>query len=420
MNGEERARALRLLEMQHQAMLMYTSCGWFFSDISGIETVQNLRYAARAIELAEPFARLDLEAVLLEHLERAPSNVPAHKNGRQIWERQVRPSRVGAEEAVARLLLEGELGREVSSQARFRWHLTPDPIARRDGLLLAGVHALSQVTQESLRFAGACRRDGRFDFLVGIAPWPLSGDWPRFVQEAAAALAPGGSDLTAWAGRHAARLIRLGDFPPDERRAILLEMLADTQRGLMQASEQMCAGALPVAEAMAASAVLLPAWLKAGLEATWSRRLADALEKLDGVTDPGRYADATDLVLQARHLGLSLDLAPASESFGRTLTQRLEAIAGGSEVKAWQDFLELLEIGGRLTLSLPERVLQDRMFEVLRTRIPGLVESLRDPRGETYGLVTAMLAVAARLDLNTEEPRERLRPLEEEFAGDPA
>ncbi len=420
LSGEERARALRLLEMQHQAMLMYTSCGWFFSDISGIETVQNLRYAARAIELAEPFARLDLEAVLLEHLERAASNVPAHKNGRHIWERQVRPSRIGAEEAVARLLLEGELGREMSSQVRYRWHLTPDPLERRDGLLLADVRAVSQVTQESMRFAAACRRDGRFDFLAGIAPWPLSGDWPRFVQEAAGALALGGSDLTAWAGRHAARLIRLREFPLDERRAILLEMLADTQRSLIQACEQMCAEALPVAEAMAASAVPLPAWLKAGLEATWSRRLAEGLKKLDGVTDPGRYADATDLVLQARHLGLGLDLAPASELFGRMLTRRLEAVAGGSEVKAWQDFLELLQIGGRLTLSLPQRALQDRMFGVLRTRIPGLVESLQDPREETYSLVSAMLAVAARLDLNTEEPRERLRPLEQGFAGDPA
>ncbi|MEK7204755.1 MAG: DUF3536 domain-containing protein, partial [candidate division NC10 bacterium] len=65
LSEEERARALRLLEMQHQAMLMYTSCGWFFSEISGIETVQNLRYAWRGIELAETFAPLDLEAVLL-------------------------------------------------------------------------------------------------------------------------------------------------------------------------------------------------------------------------------------------------------------------------------------------------------------------------------------------------------------------
>lgn len=419
LTAEERGRALRLLEMQHQAMLMYASCGWFFSDISGIETVQNLRYAARAIELVAPFAPLDLEAVLLENLERARSNVPAHKDGRHIWERQVRPSRVTAEDAVARLLLEGALGREVTSQVCYRWSLTPDPVVRRDGLVLAGVRAVSQVTGETLRFAGACRRDGRFDFLAGIAPWPASGDWARFVEETTVALGPEAPDLPAWAGRHAARLIRLRNFLPDERRAILEEVLAETQGSLAQACDLLCGEALPAAEAMVDAGMELPAWLQAMLEATWSRQVAETLEKLDGVTDPARYVGALDQVAQARYLGLSLDLAPASAWFGRMLVERLEGIAESSDVRAWQEFLELLQIGARLTLSLPERALQDRMFRVLRNRVPVLLAGLKDPREEAYALVTAILAVASRLTLNTDEARERLRPLEERFAGDP-
>jgi hypothetical protein len=156
------------------------------------------------------------------------------------------------------------------------------------------------------------------------------------------------------------------------------------------------------------------------LEATWSRQLAETLDKLNGVSDPARYAGALDLVAQARHLGLSLELAPASARFGRVLVHRLEAIAETRDVPAWQDFLELLQVGSRLTLTLPERALQDRMFGMLRSRVPGLVAGLRDPRDETYSLVTAMLAVASRLNLNTDELRGRLRPLEEGFAGDPA
>jgi alpha-amylase/alpha-mannosidase (GH57 family) len=419
LSGEEQTRALRLLEMQHQSMLMYTSCGWFFSDISGIETVQNLRYAARAIELAEPFAPLDLEAVLLGYLEQAQSNVPAWKDGRQIWERQVRPSRVRVEDAVARLLLEGVQGREVTPQVRYRWSLTPDPIVREDGLALAGVQAVSQVTGEALRFAGACRRDGRFDFLAGIAPWPGSGDWAAFVAETRAALRPGGSGLAAWTGRRSARLVRLRQFLPDERRAILEEMLTETQGHLEQSCDLLCAEALPAAEAMVDAGMSLPAWLGALLAATWSRQLAQALEKLDGVTDPARYAEAMELVAQARHLGLSLDLAPASACFDRMLAQRLQAIAGASDVGAWQEYLELLHVATRLTLPLSERALQDRLFGVLRDRMPGLVEAVRDPQDESYALVTAILAVASRLNLNTDGPRERLRPLEERVAGDP-
>jgi alpha-amylase/alpha-mannosidase (GH57 family) len=419
LSEEERARALRLLEMQHQAMLMYTSCGWFFSDISGIETVQNLRYAWRAIELAEPFAPLDLEAVLLEYLERAKSNVPAHKNGRHVWEREVRSSRVWAEDAVARLLLEGVLGREVTPQVRFRWSLTPDPVEREDSLTLAGVRAVSRVTGEALRFVGGCRREGRFDFLAAIAPWPAVLGWEGFAAEARTALGPGHADLTAWIGRHTARLVRLRDFVPDERRAILAEMLAGTQESLAHALETLCLEALPVAEAMAGSGIPLPAWIHASLEATWSRQLTEALEKLDGVSDPARYTAAMDLVDQARHLGLTLGLAPASAWFGRMLLHRLEEIAAGSDARAWQEYLGLLDIATRLSLSLPERPLQDRLFQVLRERMPVLLQGLRDAHDPAYELVGAILAVSARLNLRTEEARERLRPLEEGFAADP-
>lgn len=285
--------------------------------------------------------------------------------------------------------------------------------------MLAGVRAVSQVTGETLRFAGTCRRDGPFDFLAGIAPWPSSDDWAGFLEETKAAMHPVGSDLTAWTGRHAARLVRLRDFLPDERRAILEEMLVETQGRLDRACELLCAEALPAAEAMVNVGMGLPAWLAATLEATWSRQLARTLEKLDGVTDPARYASAMDLVAQARHLGLGLDLAPAAAWFDRMLVHRLEAIAGGSDGQAWQEYLELLHVATRLTLPLPERALQDRMFRVLRDQLPALVESVRDPKQEVYALVTAILTIASRLNLNTDGPRGRLRPLEERVAEDP-
>ena len=52
LSEEDRIRGMELLEIQRQALLMYTSCGWFFSEISGIETVQIMKYAARAMQLA--------------------------------------------------------------------------------------------------------------------------------------------------------------------------------------------------------------------------------------------------------------------------------------------------------------------------------------------------------------------------------
>jgi alpha-amylase/alpha-mannosidase (GH57 family) len=77
-------RARELLELERNALRMFTSCGWFFDDIAGIEAVQILRYAARAIELAGADAPR-LEAGLLERLARAESNAPGVGSGREVY-----------------------------------------------------------------------------------------------------------------------------------------------------------------------------------------------------------------------------------------------------------------------------------------------------------------------------------------------
>ncbi len=87
----DRSTALSLLEMQRNAMLMYTSCGWFFDEISGIETVQIMQYAARAIELNRSVCGVDLEPAFVEKLAEAPSNIKELKNGATVYERYVKP-----------------------------------------------------------------------------------------------------------------------------------------------------------------------------------------------------------------------------------------------------------------------------------------------------------------------------------------
>ncbi|HWC18681.1 MAG TPA: DUF3536 domain-containing protein, partial [Terriglobales bacterium] len=102
---QERVAALELLEMQRNAMLMYTSCGWFFDEISGIETVQVIAYAGRAIQLARrnlSQAEGDaLEAGFLERLQQAKSNVPEYQDGAQIYRNLVKPSIIGLEQVAA-------------------------------------------------------------------------------------------------------------------------------------------------------------------------------------------------------------------------------------------------------------------------------------------------------------------------------
>jgi alpha-amylase/alpha-mannosidase (GH57 family) len=105
---QEQVTALRLLEMQRHAMLMYTSCGWFFDELSGLETVQVIHYAGRALQLAEQCCNQKLEEEFLQHLALAKSNLPEHGDGAKIYEKWVKPAvvdieRVGGHYAISSL-----------------------------------------------------------------------------------------------------------------------------------------------------------------------------------------------------------------------------------------------------------------------------------------------------------------------------
>jgi alpha-amylase/alpha-mannosidase (GH57 family) len=93
----ERIAALKLLEMQRHALLMFTSCGWFFDELSGIETVQVIQYGGRALQLSQQVFGDGIESQFLDKLAQARSNLPARADGKVIFEDFVKPAMVDLE-----------------------------------------------------------------------------------------------------------------------------------------------------------------------------------------------------------------------------------------------------------------------------------------------------------------------------------
>lgn len=109
--AQEKTKFIRLLEMQRQTLLMFTSCGWFFDEVSGIETIQILQYAERAIQLAESECHVLLEEEFLKRIGEAQSNLPKYGNAAELFHKEVIPSKltlgkVGMHYAVASLFEE--------------------------------------------------------------------------------------------------------------------------------------------------------------------------------------------------------------------------------------------------------------------------------------------------------------------------
>jgi alpha-amylase/alpha-mannosidase (GH57 family) len=150
---DEEVVVWKLMELQRHAMLMYTSCGWFFDDLSGIETVQVIQYAGRVVQLAEQLFDVPFEEPFLERLAKAHSNLIEYGDGADIYKKYVRPSildleKVGAHYAISSLFVPYSERAEVFAYlvSRIDYHTGE---AGRMRMALGQARFTSNVTQES-------------------------------------------------------------------------------------------------------------------------------------------------------------------------------------------------------------------------------------------------------------------------------
>ncbi len=172
LSDDEKIRALKLLEMQYNAQLMYTSCGWFFDDISGIETVQCMKYAARAIQLAKEVCGADLEQAFVQFLENAPSNVVAMKNGAFVYRTMIQPSVVDLLRVAAHYAMTS-LYEEYPEEIRMYCYTVKSDMydlkeAGRLRLAIGGGWVQSEITLEKSHVNFAVLHLGDHNFIGGV------------------------------------------------------------------------------------------------------------------------------------------------------------------------------------------------------------------------------------------------------------
>lgn len=211
----EKVRALQLLELQRHALLMYTSCGWFFSDLARIETLQILEYAARAVELAEQLFGPGIESRFLERLARARSNRRELGNGRRIYREMVMPLAVGFDRVAGHYALSCLAGPCAERMDVFAYCVErlDHQVLRGDSgkLLLGAARVSSRVTLEAreLSFAVLETREG--SLYGGVGEHPGESAHQAAVREIARAFE---------AGDHTSLFALLDRHFPDSRRVL--------------------------------------------------------------------------------------------------------------------------------------------------------------------------------------------------------
>ncbi len=113
------AKLFILLEGQKYSLFMFTSCGWFFADISGIEPVKNMEYAYKAIRLYQPYCSQDILAPLLESLEKAKSNIKEEGTGKDIMLKRIIPMEKGLDYPASVFILSECLGSSLKAITKY-------------------------------------------------------------------------------------------------------------------------------------------------------------------------------------------------------------------------------------------------------------------------------------------------------------
>jgi alpha-amylase/alpha-mannosidase (GH57 family) len=175
LSAAERVRALELMEMQRHAQLMYTSCGWFFDDISGIETVQIIAYAARVVQLArQVFGEQaePLEPAFLARLAEARSNVAAESDGAQIYRKCVAAKMLQLEQVAAHYAISSVFSSFAEETDLFCYHVRRISYdihtSGRGRLALGRAHIASAITGHSQTFSFAVLHFGDQNITAAV------------------------------------------------------------------------------------------------------------------------------------------------------------------------------------------------------------------------------------------------------------
>jgi alpha-amylase/alpha-mannosidase (GH57 family) len=238
-DGERLTTAMELLELQRHAMLMFTSCGWFFNELSGIETTQVLQYAGRVTQLGQKLFGDHLEEQFLQRLEPAQSNIPEHGNGRTIWEKFVRPAMVDLPKVAAHFAV-SSLFEEYTNPCRIYCYTaeTTEYQRKRSGaaqLAVGRVRLTSDITFESQELTFGVVHFGDHNIAAGVRPFQGDEAFAGLETEAIAAFER--ADLP--------ETVRVLDRHFGELTYSLLSLFKDEQRKIL---DVVLAGSLAEAE----------------------------------------------------------------------------------------------------------------------------------------------------------------------------
>ncbi len=369
----QKVNVWRLLEMQRYARLIYTSCGWFFDDISNIETVKIIEYAARSIQLAREAGGIDLEPQFIRDLSNAPGNKPHLANGSKVYDELVKPSITNLEKGLAHYGI-SSLVEEYSPRQRifsFEFERT-DYVCERTAsrtLAVGAVSLRSAITREHLDGMFVVLHLGGYDFHCVVRQLVPADEYRALKEELFRLF---GEDSTrnllqAIDTRIVGVSFALKDLFIDERRKVgrllakgALERSRDHYRRIYEESRD-------VMRLLASLKVPAPESLKRATEYVLTQRLEQACSELNvqALSETQLSEAAASVFREAESLGCKVDVSGLKEALEQLVYSRLEAYRTQNDEAKAESAIHFLRLAEQLRVGLDLWRLQNLFWELI-------------------------------------------------------
>ncbi len=404
---------LRLLEMQRHTLLMYTSCGWFFTDLSGLETIQIMKYAARALQLGTYLTHEPLEEPFLKILEQAQSNIPEEGNGRDIFVRRVKPAVVDFHKVANQWAISWLKDREHKCPHHI-YHFRVKPLdleVQTQGTLdLASgrLQVTSGVTwrQEILSFFTV--HLGSYLYRTQIVQNQDSEDFLALNRELFRVLNQTPENLIpSLAGRLGERYYTVHDIFQEEKEQIFQDLLAENREDALADLAHHFSNAAPVLRAMATEGLPLPRLYEVLGEITLNRRLVTILRSLE--PQPELLPDSEEmqeLLQEAMLFKFKLESHEGAHILRRILDHLLMDLASEFNQGTADTLMEFLTVQQGIPITLDTTEAQNFFFGFMKEHFPAqAARAARDP--QVRRLADALVRIAEALKFSP-EPYQRL------------
>lgn len=418
LSEEDKVRGMELLEIQRQAMLMYTSCGWFFSEISGIETVQIMKYAARAMQLVSRFSTENYEEKFLDILSQAKSNIAEFGTGKDIFERFVKPSVVSGKEiaclwAISSLYQDFEDEEDVYCYTVKRNYY--QKVQKGTSTLIVGnIEIRSKVTLQKANLVFALMQYSGGDFHCAIKEFSTLEEFNELKTSLIKTfmLNPLTEIIRGIDEKFGKEYFTLKDIFIEERKKILQILLKDQLERFANTYKDMYDQGKSSIYHMQNLGLEIPNEFKISAGYALSHRYNDLLAQSNGFVEQSDIQEIMDINLEAKKMNIQIDKTPSNVNFAKRIITNLNRLTKSFEPQQADAVVELFDIIEKLELQIDISEAQNIYYNKIYHRIGDIIENnTKEPRDKDIRFIKLLLQIGINLNINVDFYKVKLNKL---------